>query len=78
MYILIKEFSEKYNKLYTQSKNDNRIDNDEFKALVKVYEEYRKNKKNKLSIFLNLKLLVFSYNNVFIINKISINIFEQM
>ena len=33
--------------------NDNKIDNDEYNDLVKVYEENKKNKKNKLSIFLN-------------------------
>ena len=32
--------------------NDNKIDNYEYKELVKVYEEYMKNKKNKLSVFL--------------------------
>ena len=32
--------------------NDNKIDNDDYSELVKVYEEY-KNKKNKLSNFLN-------------------------
>ena len=30
--------------------NDNKIDNDEYNELVKVYEEY---KKNKLSVFLD-------------------------
>ena len=45
--------------------NDNKIDNDEYNKLVKVYEEYKKNKKNKLSVFVNLKLIVFSYNNIF-------------
>ena len=53
MYILSKQFSDKFNKLYTKSMNDNKIDNDEYNELVKVYEEYKKNKKNKLSIFLN-------------------------
>ena len=33
--------------------NDNKMDNDEYNEVVKVYEEYEKNKKNKLSIFLN-------------------------
>ena len=27
---------------------DNKIDNDEYNDLVKIYEEYKKNKKNKL------------------------------
>ena len=30
--------------------NDNKIDNDEYNELIKIYEEY-KNKKNKLSVF---------------------------
>ena len=33
--------------------NDNKKDNDEYNELVNVYEEYNKNKKNKLSVFLN-------------------------
>ena len=52
MYILAKQFSDKFNKLYTKSMNDNKID-DEYNELVKVYEDYKKNKKNKLSVFLN-------------------------
>ena len=56
--------------------NDNKIDNDEYNELVKVYEDYKKNKKNKLSVFFKLKLLVFSYNNVFSNNNISINIYR--
>ena len=44
---------EKFNRLYTKSMNDNKIDNDEYNGLVKVYEDYKKNKKNKLSVFLN-------------------------
>ena len=31
--------------------NDNKTDNDEYNELVKVYEEYKKSKKNKQSIF---------------------------
>ena len=31
---------------------DNKIDNDEYNELVKVYEKYKKNKNNKLSVFL--------------------------
>ena len=76
MYILSKQFSDKFNKLYTKSMNDNKIDNDEYNELVKVYEEYKKNKKNKLSVFLRLKLLVPSNNNVFSNNNISINIYR--
>ena len=53
MYILSKQFSDKFKKLYTKSMNDNKIDNDEYNEFVKLYEEYKKNKKNKLSIFLD-------------------------
>ena len=51
MYILSKQFSDKFNKLYTNSMNDNTIDNDKYNELVKIYEEYKKNKKNKFSVF---------------------------
>ena len=51
MYILSKQFSGNFNRLYTKSMNDNKIDNDEYNELVKVYEDYKKNKKNKLSVF---------------------------
>ena len=47
MYILSKRFSDKFNKLYTKSMNDNKIENDEYNEFVKLYEEYKKNKKNK-------------------------------
>ena len=50
MYILSKQFSDKFNKLYTKSRNDNKIDNDEYNEFVKLYEDY---KKNKLSVFLD-------------------------
>ena len=53
MYISSKQFSDKFNRLYTISMNDNKIDNDEYNELVKVYEDYTKNKKNQLSIFLD-------------------------
>ena len=53
MYILSKQFNVKFNRLYTKSMNDNKIDNDEYNDLVKVYEDYKKNKKNKLNVFLN-------------------------
>ena len=33
--------------------NDNKIDNDECNEFVKLYEDYKKNKKNKLSVFLD-------------------------
>ena len=51
MYILSKQFSDKFNKLYIKSMKDNKIDNYEYNELVKVYEEYKKNKKNKLCFF---------------------------
>ena len=53
MYILSKQLSDKFNKLYSKSRNDNKIDNDEYIELVKVYDEYKKNKKIKLKVFLN-------------------------
>ena len=31
--------------------NNNKIDNDKYNEIVKVYEEYKKNKNNKLSVF---------------------------
>ena len=73
MYILSKQFSDKFNKLYTESMKDTKIDNDEYNELVKVYEEYKKNKKTKLCFF-RLKLLVLSNNKVYSNNNISINI----
>ena len=75
-FILSKQFSDKFNRLYTKSMNDNKIDNDEYNELVKVYEDYKKNKKNKLRVFSKIKLLVFSYNNVFSNNNISINVYQ--
>ena len=36
MYILIKQFSDKFNKLHTKSMHDNKIDNHEYNELVKV------------------------------------------
>ena len=75
MYILKKQFSDKFNKLYTKSMNNNKTDNVEYNELVKVYEEYKKNMINKLSFF-KLKLLVFSNNSMFSNNNISINIYR--
>ena len=83
MYVLSKQFSDKFNEIYTTLSKDNKIDNDEYNELVKVYEEYKKNRrsrnsvdiKNKLSVFFRLKLLVLSNNNVFSNNNISINIY---
>ena len=53
MYILSKQFSDECNRLYTKSMKDNKIDNDEYNELVKVYEDYKKNKKNELIVSLN-------------------------
>ena len=75
MYILSEQFSDKFNRLYTKSMNDNKIDNDEYNEVVKVYEDYKKNKKNKLSFF-KIKLIVFSNNSMFSNNNISINIYR--
>ena len=44
MYILSKQFSDKFKNLYTKSMNDNKIDNDEYNEFVKLNEEYKKNK----------------------------------
>ena len=76
MYILNKQFSDKLNKLYTKSMKGNKIDNDEYNELVKVYEEYKKNKENKLSVFFRLKLLVHSNNIVFSNKNIGINMYR--
>ena len=57
---------------------NNKIDNDEHNELVKVYEEYKNNKKNKLNVFFRLKLLVLSSNNnVFSNNNINLNIYPR-
>ena len=50
IYILSKQFSDKCNKLYTKTMNDNKIDNDEYNELVKVYEEYKKNRRSRNSV----------------------------
>ena len=39
MYFLSKQFSDKFNKLYTKSMKDNERVNDDYNELVKVYEE---------------------------------------
>ena len=63
---------------------DNKLDNDEYNELVKVYEEYKKNRRSRNSVdkeqaecFFRLKLLVFSYNNVFSNNNINTNIYPR-
>ena len=45
MHTLYKQFCDKINKLHTKSMNDKKIVNDKYNDLVKVYEEYMKNKK---------------------------------
>ena len=77
MYILSKQFSDKFTQLYTKSSNDNKIDNDEYNELIKVYEEYKKNKK-QAEYFFKLKLLVFSNNSMFNNNIISIFIYQKL
>ena len=51
LYILSKQSSGRFSRLYSKSMNDNKKDNDEYKEIVKVYEDYKKNKKNNLSSF---------------------------
>ena len=50
MYILSKQSSNKFNKLYTKSMNDNKIDNEEYNDLVKVYDEHKKNRRSRNSV----------------------------
>ena len=57
MYVLSKQYSDKFNKVYIKSRNDNKIDNDEYDELVNVYEEYKKIKKSKLSVFLITRVI---------------------
>ena len=59
MYILSKQFSDKFNKLYIKSMKDNKIDNDEYNKLVKVNEEYKKNRRSRNSVDKKNKLAVF-------------------
>ena len=59
MYFLSKQFSDKYNKLYNKSMNDNKIDNDEYNELVKVYEECKKNRRSRNSVDKKNKLNIF-------------------
>ena len=59
MYILSKQISDKFNKLYTKSMKDNKIDNDEYNELVKVYEEYKKNRRSRSSVDKKNELAVF-------------------
>ena len=50
MYIFSKQFSDKFNKLYNKSMKNNKIDNDEYNELVKVYEEHKKNRRSRNSV----------------------------
>ena len=50
MNLLSTEFSDKFNKIYTKSLKDIEIDKNVFNDLVKIYEDYRNNKKNTLSL----------------------------
>ena len=59
MYILSKQFSDEFNRLYTKSMNDKKIDNDEYYELVKVYEDYKKNRRSRNSVDKKNKLSVF-------------------
>ena len=59
MYILSKQISDKFNKLYTKPMNDNNIDNDEYNELVKLYEDYKKNRRSRNSVDKKNKLSVF-------------------
>ena len=59
MYILSKQFSDKFNKLYTKSLNDNKIDNDEYNEIVTVYEEHKKNRRSRNSVDKKNKLCFF-------------------
>ena len=36
MYILRKQLSDKFNRLYTKSMNDNKIDNDEYNEYINI------------------------------------------
>ena len=56
--------------------NDNKIDNDKYNELIKVYKEYKKNKKKKIEYLFKLKFIVFSYYNVFSNKIFSIIIFR--
>ena len=59
MYILNKQFSDKFNKLYTKSMNDFKIDKDEYNELVKVYEEYKKNRRSRNSVDKKISSVIF-------------------
>ena len=54
-----KQFSDKFNKLYTKSMKDNKIDDDEYNELVKVYEENKKNQRSRNSVDKNISYVFF-------------------
>ena len=45
MYILSKPFTDTYNKLYTKSMIDNKIDNDEYNEITRYMENIRRTRK---------------------------------
>ena len=51
LYILSKEFKDKFNKLYTKSMNDNKIDNDEYNERVEVMKNIRWTRKTSWVFF---------------------------
>ena len=59
MYISSKQFSDRFNKLYTKTMNDNKTDIDEYNELVKVYEEFKRNRRRRNSVDKKSKLKIF-------------------
>ena len=52
MSIISKQFSDEFNKFYLKIMKDNGIDNDDYYKLVKVFEDYKKIRKQR-RIFLS-------------------------
>ena len=52
MKILCKQFSDKFYLLYFKPMNDYKIDNVEYNGSIEIFEEYKKNKKSKMSVSL--------------------------
>ena len=50
LYILSKQFSDKFNKLYTKSINVNKIDNDDYNELFRVFDEYKRDRRSSNSV----------------------------
>ena len=50
MYISSKQFSNKFNNLYTKTMNDNKTDINEYNELVNVYEEFKRNWRSRNSV----------------------------